>query len=122
MTTYRCLFDNPVLGDHSPLVLGWDDDQLRPIVERLAPLVPDNLTVAMRLAIAGVARSVVTEEKITGRGVHFARGKDAYGTPKRYRDGDPRRTWHYVNRAMDTLQSVGLVEQCSRAFRVSTRG
>ena len=103
MTTFRCLFDNPVFGDHSPLVLGWAEDQLWPIVDRLAPLLPDNLTVAMRLAIAGIARSIVTEEKITGNGVHFARGKDAYRMPKRYRDGDPRNTWHYTTRAMDTL-------------------
>ena len=55
MTTFRCVFDNPVFGDHSPLVLGWGEDQLWPIVDRLAPLLPDNLTVAMRLAIAAVS-------------------------------------------------------------------
>ena len=43
MTTFRCLFDNPVFGDHSPLVLGWAEDQLWPIVDRLAPFLPDNL-------------------------------------------------------------------------------
>ena len=31
--------------------------------------------------------------------------------PKRYRDGDPRNTWHYTTRAMDILESVGLIEQ-----------
>ncbi len=122
MTTFRCVFDNPVLGDHSPLVLGWDDEQLRPMVDRLAHLLPDNLTVAMKLAVAGVARSIVIEEKITGKGVHFARGKDAYNVPRRYRDGDPRNTWHYVNRAMDTLQSVGLIQQAPGLWRPNGRG
>ena len=122
MTTFRCVFDNPVFGDHSPLVLGWAEDQLRPIADRLAPFMPDNLTVAMRLAIAGIARSVVTEEKITGNGVHFARGKDAYRIPKRYRDGDPRHTWHYINRAMDILESVGLIEQAPGVWCPNSRG
>ena len=122
MTTFRCLFDNPVFGDHSPLVLGWGEDQLWPIADRLAPLLPDNVTVAMRLAVAGVARSIVTEEKITGNGVHFARGKDAYRTPKRYRDGDPRNTWHYTTRAMDTLASVGLIEQAPGLWCPNGRG
>ena len=122
MTTLRCLFDNPVFGDHSPLVLGWAEDQLWPIVDRLAPLLPDNMTAAMRLAIAGVARSIVTEEKITGNGVHFARGKDAYSIPKRYRDGDPRNTWHYTTRAMDTLHSVGLIEQAPGLWCPNGRG
>ena len=44
------------------------------------------------------------EEKITGNGVHFARGKENYRIPKRYRDGDPRNTWHYTTRAMDILR------------------
>ncbi len=122
MTTYRCVFDNPVFGDHSPLVLGWAEEQLWPIVDRLAPVLPDNLTVAMRLAIAGVARSIVTEKKITGNGVHFARGKDAYSIPKRYRDGDPRNTWHYINRAMDALHSLGLVEQAPGFWCPNGRG
>ena len=122
MTTFRCLFDNPVFGDHSPLVLGWAEDQLWPIVDRLAPWLPDNLTVAMTLAIAGIARSIVTEEKITGNGVHFARGKDAYRMPKRYRDGDPRNTWHYTTRAMDTLESVGLIEQAPGLWCPNGRG
>jgi hypothetical protein len=122
MTTYRCVFDNPVFGDHSPLVLGWAEDQLWPIVDRLAPFMPDDLTVAMRLAIAGVARSLVTEEKITGKGVHFARGKDAYRIPKRYRDGDPRHTWHYTTRAMDILESVGLIQQAPGLWCPNSRG
>ena len=76
----------------------------------------------MRLAVAGIARSIVTEEKITGHGVHFARGKDAYRIPKRYRDGDPRNTWHYTTRAMDTLQSVGLIQQAPGLWCPNSRG
>ena len=76
----------------------------------------------MKLAIAGIARSIVTEEKITGNGVHFARGKDAYRMPKRYRDGDPRNTWHYTTRAMDTLESVGLIEQAPGLWCPNGRG
>jgi hypothetical protein len=116
------VFDNPVFGDHSPLVLGWAEDQLRPIADRLAPFMPDNLTVAMKLAIAGIARSIVTEEKITGNGVQFARGKDAYRLPKRYRDGDPRNTWHYTTRAMDILESVGLIQQAPGVWCPNGRG
>ena len=119
MTTFRCLFDNPAIGDHSPLVLGWGEEQLGPIVDRLAPCLPDDLTVEMKLAIAGIARSIVTEEKITGNGVHFARGKEPYRMPKRYRDGDPHNTWHYTTRAMDTLASLGLIHQ---ALGVRTAG
>jgi hypothetical protein len=122
MTTYRCFFDNPVFADHSPLVLGWGEDQLWPIVDRLAPLLPDNMTVAMTLAIAGIARSIVTEKKITGNGVHFAREKDAYRMPKRYRDGDPRNTWHYTTRAMDTLASLGLIKQALGVWCPNGRG
>ncbi len=122
MTAFRNFFHNPVFGDHNPLVLGWSDDQLWPIVERLTPWLPDNLTDAMRLAIAGIARSIVIEERITGNGVHFARGKDAYRMPKRYRDGDPRNTWHYTKRAMETLESVGLIEQTPGVWFRNSRG
>ena len=64
----------------------------------------------------------MTEEKITGNGVHFARGKDAYRIPRRYRDGDPRNTWHYINRAMDTLESVGLIQQAPGLWCPNGRG
>jgi hypothetical protein len=108
--TFKKLFDNPLYGNHAQLVLRWSDDQLRPLVDRLAPFLPDNLTDDMRLAIAGAARSTVTEETITGRGVHYARAKDPYRLPKRYRDGDPRYTWYYLTKGMDTLHAAGLIE------------
>jgi hypothetical protein len=65
---FQGLFDNPLFGDHCPLVLRWSDDQLKPLVERLAPLLPNKLTDDMQLAIASIARSIVTEEKLSGRG------------------------------------------------------
>ena len=104
------LFDDPLFGDHCALSLGWGDDQLKPIVDQLAPWLPDNLTEQMQLAVAGVARSIVVENKRSGRGVHYPRGKEHYRQPKRYRDGDPRNTWYYVTRAMDALRHAGLIE------------
>ena len=80
---FQRIFDNPVFGDHSPLVLGWTDDQLRPVVERLDPWLPDGLTDKWKLAIASCALSVVAEKKLTGRGVHYARRRGL----TRYRSG-----------------------------------
>jgi hypothetical protein len=108
-TTFRCLFDNPVFGDHSPLVLGWGEDQLWPIVDRLAPWLPDNLTVGMTLAIAGIARSIVTEAKTTGLWSHYSRSKKRYARG-RYHDGDPRNSYAFVVYGMDVLHAGGLVE------------
>jgi hypothetical protein len=107
---FQRLFDDPLWGDHCPLVLRWRDDQLELLVDRLKPLLPDNLTDAMRLAVASIARSIVTEKMKTGRAVHYARAKDRYRQPKRYRDADPRFTWHYVTGAMDALRQAGLIE------------
>ncbi len=106
---FKKLFDNPLFKNRAPLVLRWSDDQLKPLVDRLAPLMP-GLSDQMQLAVASVARSLVVEKTITGRGVHYARAKDPYRRPKRYRDGDPRFTWHYVTGAMDALWRAGLIE------------
>ena len=108
---FERLFDNPLYGNHSPLVLGWTDDQLKPLVDRLAPFLPDNLTDQMQLAIASCARSIVAEKKLTDRAVHYARRKDAYRVPQRYRCGDPRYSWHYITRSIDTLEQIGLINQ-----------
>ena len=108
---FQRLFDNPLYGNHSPLVLGWTDDQLEPLVDRLAPFLPDNLTDQMQLAIASCARSIVAEKKLTDRAVHYARRKDAYRVPQRYRCGDPRYSWHYITRSIDTLEQIGLINQ-----------
>ena len=103
------LSDNPLFGDHRPLVLGWRDDQLRPIADQLAPWLPDKPTEQMLLAIASIARSIVAENKRSGRAVHYARGKEPYRQPKRYRDGDPWNSWYYVTGAMDLLLGAGLI-------------
>jgi hypothetical protein len=42
--------------------------------------------------------------------VHYARKKDRYRQPERYRDGDPRFSWYYVTGAMDALHAAGLIE------------
>jgi hypothetical protein len=112
---WREAFNDPVraqnfYGDHAPLVLRWSNDQLSAIAECLAPLLPDNLTDKMQLAIAGIARSIVAEHAISGRRVHYPRGRDRYRLPKRYRDGDPRLTWYYLTNGMDTLHAAGLIE------------
>src|SRR3954453_9896257 len=107
---FQRLFDNPLYGDHAPLVLRWSDDQLAVIAQCLAPLLPDNLSDQMILAIASIARSIVAEHAISGRRVHYPRGKDHYRQPKRYRDGDPRLTWYYLTTGMDTLHAAGLIE------------
>jgi hypothetical protein len=65
------LLDDPLYGNHSPPVMGWSDDQLQPLVDRLAPLLPHELTDQMQFAIASIARSIVAEKKITGRAVVY---------------------------------------------------
>jgi len=92
------------------LVLGWSDDQLRRIVHHLEPVLPEDISVEMRFAVAAVARSIVAEKVLTGLGVHYARAKTPYSQPKRYRTGDPRFSWHYVTKAMDHLRLAGLIE------------
>jgi hypothetical protein len=104
------LLDDPLFGAHCPLVLRWSNDQVEPLVHPLAPLLPDNFTDRMLFAAAAIARSIVTEKVITGGGVHYARAKDPYNRPQRYRDGDPLFTWHYVKRGMDALLGAGLIE------------
>ena len=102
--------DNPVFRHHSPLVLAWSDEQLWPVAAQLAPHLPEDLTPAMMLAVAAVARSVVIEEKLTGKGVYYSRRRDDYTTPVRYRGGDPRHTYHYVIGAVDILRAAGLID------------
>jgi|SRR5271163_5085525 len=104
------------------LVMRWRDDQLRSLVERLIPWLPDSLTDQMQLAIASAARSIVVAAIITGQGVHYARGKEPYRQPKRYRDGDPRFTWYYVTWAMDILLGAGLIEHVKGIRCPGTKG
>jgi hypothetical protein len=109
--SFTLFFDNPAIGNHNALVLGWSDEQLQPIVDLLHPWLPADLTDAMRLAIAACARSIIAEHKLTGNGVHYPRGKDRYRKPQRYRTDDHRYTWHYVTNAMDLLSQAGLINQ-----------
>ncbi len=116
------IFADPLWGNHSPLVLGWDDDQLRPLVHALAPLLPGSLTDQKRCAVASVARAIVVEKMTTNRGVHYARAKEPYRRPKRYRNGDPLFTWYYVTNAMDILQDAGLIEHKTGLWCRLTKG
>ena len=83
-------------GPHPALVLGWRDDQLAPVVEVLAPLLPcwlpnkpdKVITPAMERAIASCARSLVVEGRLSGSWLRYSRHKDDYRTPKRYRRDD----------------------------------
>lgn len=108
---FTLFFDSPLLGQHVPLVLGWSDHQLWPIVDRLAQLLPTGLSEGMQLAIAACARSIVVEKRLSGCGVRYARAKDSYRIPKRYRCNDPRYSWHYATKAMDILERIGLIGQ-----------
>lgn len=116
------LFADPLWGNHSPLVLRWHDDQLEPLVEPLRSFVSDNATDRVRYAVASVARSIVVEKALTDRGVHYARAKGPYGTPARYRDGDPLFTWYFVTGAMDALLGAGLIEHRVGVWRPRTKG
>ncbi len=104
-------------GEHPPLVLGWSDDQLAPVVGVLAGVIPDHLpgkaegsmTSEMRLAIAAVARSVVVGFRLTGQAVRYSRRKEHYRGPKRYRRTERFYTWYFVTHAIDVLDAAGLV-------------
>jgi len=105
------VYDSPVYGFHDPLVLGWSDDQLRPIVKRLRPRLPTGLTANMLLAAAGCALSLAVEKKSSGKRLRYARAKEPYRAPKRYRSGHRFDTWHYLTTAMDVLEGAGLIDQ-----------
>jgi hypothetical protein len=108
--TFTNILRNPVIGTHNPLRLGWSDEQLWPVVERLqAVLDTSDLNDNHMLATASVAMSLVMEMKYTDGGLRYARRKDVYNIPKRYRCGDPLFTWHYITRAMRMLERHGLI-------------
>lgn len=116
------LFADPLWGNHSPLVLRWHDDQLEPLFEPLGSFVHANATDRVRYAVASVARSIVVEKMLTDRGVHYARAKGPYCTPRRYRDGDPLFTWYFVTGAMDALRGADLIEHRVGLWRPRTKG
>jgi hypothetical protein len=118
VSTALDIFDSEVFrGPHPPLILGWRDDQLAPVVEILDPLLPSCLpnkpekviTPAMKCAIAACARSLVVEALTSGSWVRYSRHKDDYRILKRYRRGDRDYSWHFVTNAMDVLKQTGLI-------------
>ena len=62
------------------------------------------------VGIASIAKVDRDRGKDHRPGVHYARAKDPYRVPKRYRDGDPRFSWYYVTRGMDAPLRAGLIE------------
>ncbi|HPX36505.1 MAG TPA: hypothetical protein PLH92_09485 [Mycobacterium sp.] len=104
-------------GPHPPLVLGWRDDQLAPVVELLGPLLPVCLpntpekviTPAMERAIAACARSLVVAFVLTDKAVRYSRDRNHYGGAPRYRRDDRYYSHHYVTGAMGVLDHLGLV-------------
>lgn len=109
----RSVFDyysSPVWhGEHPPLVLGWGEEQLRPIVELLRPLLPEGLTPKMECAVAACARSLVVESRLSGRRVRYSRAKEHYRIPERYRQRGRYYSSHFVPKSMDLLIEVGLI-------------
>ena len=95
--------------NHPSLELRWRDDQLRPLLKVLAPYLPPRYTDNMRLAVASVARSLVIDYLLGGRGVRYSRAKPFY-RPWRYRNGDRLFSHYFVTRAVDALRSAGLIE------------
>ncbi len=117
LSVLECFNSEVWKGPHPALVLGWRDDQLDPVVEFLAPLLPrcmpnkpdKAITPAMRRAIAAIARSLMVEAQTSGSWVRYSRHKDDYSIPKRYRRSDNYYSWHFVTNAMDVLKQTGLI-------------
>nr|WP_131721756.1 hypothetical protein [Mycolicibacterium komanii]CRL77992.1 hypothetical protein CPGR_04987 [Mycolicibacterium komanii] len=112
--SFDCILKNPVIGKHAPLRLGWSDEQLQPVVEHLQTTLDTSALTSKRLfALASVATSLVVEMMRSGGGLRYARGKDAYRIPKRYRCGDPLFTWHYLTHAMAVLERHALISHAT---------
>ena len=105
-------------GPHPPLVLGWRDDQLAPVVKLLDPLLPrclpskpeKTITSNVKCVIAACARSLVVEALTTGSWVRYTRRKDDYRILKRYRRDDRFYSWYFVTNAIDVLKETGLID------------
>lgn len=96
---------------HTPLRLEWRKDQLRAVVEVLHDRIGALPVISeMWMAIASVARSVVTEHLSTGGALHYSRSRTAYSAIEpRYRSADPRHSFYFVRGAVDALREAGLV-------------
>ena len=102
------LFDKLIFSQTIPLVLGWSEDQLDPVVEVLAPNLPDLRGKALRAA-ASISRSLVVAKDLFGQGVHYPRAANGYGVPERYRFQGPYWSYRPVINGMDALREAGLV-------------
>lgn len=116
------IFGGEVWKAQRALVVDWSDEQLEPIVVRLRSVVPDGLTVKAQFAMAAVARSLVFEKKLTGSGFRYARGKDHYRVPERYRTGGPYYTFRYVTQSVDLLIAEGLAGHEAGVWGQGTAG
>lgn len=96
-------------GKHPALTLGWLDDQLVPVAVVLDPFLPGGLTREMKCAVAACARSLFVESHLSGHPVRYARAKEHYRGPKRYRQGDRFYSWYFVTNSMDLLEQSGLI-------------
>lgn len=96
---------------HTPLRLEWSEGQLRPLVEVLRERIgPRRFSYNQWMAMASVARSVVTEYLSTVGALHYSRSRTAYSAVKpRYRSVDARHTFYFVTGAVDALRGAGLV-------------
>lgn len=100
------------LGEHRPLMMGWTEEQLHASVAALRPWLTattKNMSGRMEVAVASVARDIVVDDLLGGRGVRYYRAKSPYSLPGRYRSKDPLFTWHFVTRAIDALCAAGLI-------------
>lgn len=99
-----------------PLVFRWGHSQVGPVLERIAPLLTDDmlpqrthLADKHRLAAASMCISVMHEFRATGLGVRYSTDNNYYSRPQRYRDGDDLFTRTYVLEAVRNLEDLGLV-------------
>lgn len=104
------LYPAPLWGQvHTPLRLGWSQEQLQPIIDILAPYIPETVTPKTLQAVAACARSVVREYIRTQKLTRYSRAKNFYAVNVRYRGGDPLHSWYYTVTAMDLLHNAGLI-------------
>lgn len=103
------LFDKLVFSETVPLVLGWSEDQLDPVVEVLAPHLPGLRGKALRAA-ASISRSLVVSQSLFGQGVHYSRAANDYSIPERYQFQGPYWSFRPVVDGMNALREAGLIK------------
>lgn len=109
--TFAEMFPAPLWGEkHTPLVHGWAEKQLNPVVARLRPHLPRQMTPTTRRAIASCALSIMTEYVRSESKTRYSRAKNHYAVDRRYRSASPYDSWFYTTTAMDMLQAAGLIQ------------